>query len=152
MSNFKPKRIFLVVGILLVLLFGILWFANPQQVAHSGLSGLIALQEVSQKSVPYDRAIASDKPAVIEFYANWCTTCQEMAIGLKELHQQYGEEVNFVMLDIDRPEWTEQLKQYQVTGVPQITLLNSEHRVVKTLVGMIPETVLDRIFYRLITS
>lgn len=152
MSDVKQKKIPLVVGILLTLLFATLWLENPQEVAHSALSGSIALHEISQKSVPYDRAIASDQPAVIEFYANWCSTCQEIAIGLRELHQQYGDRVNFVMLDIDRPEWTEQLKQYQVTGVPQIALLNSEHRVVKTLVGMIPKTVLDRILAQLISG
>ncbi len=108
----------------------------------SSLSGLMALRATAATTVPYESALTSPKPALIEFYANWCTTCQALAPTLQVLHEQYQDEVNFVMLNIDDPRWSAQVNQFQVTGVPQLTLLRANHTVAKTLIGTVPKQVL----------
>jgi thiol-disulfide isomerase/thioredoxin len=69
-----------------------------------------------------------------------------MAPILHHLHQQYGEAVNFVMLNIDDPQWAEQIDHYQVTGVPKLLFLDADRNVAKTFVGKVPETVLQQVF------
>ncbi|MEO0770675.1 MAG: thioredoxin domain-containing protein, partial [Cyanobacteria bacterium J06649_4] len=38
-----------------------------------------SLSEMADKAMPLETAMANGKPTLIEFYANWCTSCQAMA-------------------------------------------------------------------------
>ena len=114
------------------------------------LSGLVTLKAMAAESMPYDVAIASPQPTLIEFYADWCTTCQGMSATISNLHQQYGDDVNFVMLDIDDPQWATQVKDFGASGVPQFTLLDAQHEEVKTWVGKVPKPVLANVFDQLL--
>ena len=105
------------------------------------LSGLVGLKRMAAVTMPYENAIASPNPTLIEFYADWCTTCQSMSPTVESLHQQYGEQINFVMLDIDDPQWAEQIAQYSATGVPQFTLLDATNESVETWVGKVPKPI-----------
>lgn len=110
------------------------------------LSGLVTLKEMARESVAYGDAIATEKPVFIEFYADWCTSCQGMSSTVADLHQTYGDSINFVMLDIDDPQWATQVKTYDASGVPQFTLLDAHHEEVKTWVGKVPKSILASVF------
>ncbi|GAB4537666.1 MAG: hypothetical protein Tsb0014_26690 [Pleurocapsa sp.] len=110
------------------------------------VTNLATLRNLAKESVPYEIAIDNNKPTLLEFYADWCTTCQGMATIVKDLHQQYGDHANLVMLDIDDPKWQKQIEQYRVTGVPQFTFLNSQQQVIKTLIGKVPKTIFVSFF------
>lgn len=114
------------------------------------LSGLMTLKSMAAEAVPYGDAIASTKPTLIEFYADWCTTCQGMASTMADLHQQYGDTINFVMLDIDDPQWAGQVADYGASGVPQFTVLDAHHSEVNTWVGKVPKTILANVFDQLL--
>jgi thiol-disulfide isomerase/thioredoxin len=142
----------LVVAILsFVFIAGIFWTTRMDGAATStsSLTGLVAIKNMAQQSISYEIALANNKPTLLEFYADWCTTCQSMAPVLSKLHQEYGDRINFVMLNIDRPEWAQQLKQYGVTGIPQITFLDRGEEVVQTVVGRVPKTTLEEIMNKL---
>jgi thiol-disulfide isomerase/thioredoxin len=138
-----------IVGAIALLFVAGLFLAFRADVAatsSSSLTGLATLRQMAQQSVEYDVAINNNKPTILEFYADWCTVCQSMALKLSNFKQQYGEAVNFVMLNIDEPQWSEQVKQYQVTGIPQLVLLDGDRAIVKTFVGEVPGSVLNPIF------
>ena len=46
------------------------------------------------------KALKSGKPLVVDFAADWCPDCQQMAPVLLELKQQLGRDVEFVTLDV----------------------------------------------------
>lgn len=110
------------------------------------LSGLMTLKSLAAESVPYEVALTSPKPTLIEFYADWCTTCQSMSATVNSLHEQYGAQMNFVMLDIDDPQWADQVEAFSASGVPQFTLLNSRHQSVHTWVGKVPKPIFTDAF------
>lgn len=110
------------------------------------LSGLMTLKAMAAEAMPYETALANQKPIFIEFYADWCTTCQSMASTVNALHKAYGEQVNFVMLDIDDPQWAEQVAEFGASGVPQFTLLDGTQQSVKTWVGKVPQPVFRSVF------
>ncbi len=114
------------------------------------LSGLMTLKALASESVPYETALTSQKPTLIEFYADWCTTCQSMSATVSSLHEQYGAKMNFVMLDVDDAQWAEQVKSFNASGVPQFTLLNSEHQSVHTWVGKVPKPIFKDAFKQLL--
>ncbi|MGD1853404.1 MAG: thioredoxin domain-containing protein [Leptolyngbyaceae cyanobacterium] len=118
--------------------------------SYTPLSGLMTLKEMAAEAMPYEDAIASPNPTLVEFYADWCTTCQGMSPTIAELHQNYRDRINFVMLDIDDPQWAEHVAQYEAFSVPQFTLLNADEREVKTWVGKVPKPILANIFDQLL--
>lgn len=114
--------------------------------SSSSLSGLVTMKKMAVESVSYDVAMNSDRPTVLEFYANWCTTCQGMAPTMEKLDAEYGEKVNLVMFDIDDPQWVDIIQKYRVTGVPQFTFLDSDRKIKKTLVGKVPQSIMAQYF------
>lgn len=64
-----------------------------------------SLTALAKASVPFDQALNSGKPTFLEFYANWCTSCQAMAGDMGRLREDYGDRVNFVMLNVDNSKW-----------------------------------------------
>ena len=134
---------------ILVVLIGMLWGVPVQA---SGLSGLMALKAMAQDAVPYERAIGNHKPMFLEFYADWCSTCQTMAPTMRQLHDEYEETVNFVMLNIDDPQWFPQIEEYQVQSIPQVILLDGNQAEVKTWVGQVPAPILSEALAQLSTS
>ena len=65
-----------------------------------------------------------------------------MSSTVTKLHQQYGQQINFVMLDIDNPQWARQVEYYRATGIPQFSLLDSSGQSVDTWVGKVPSSIL----------
>jgi thiol-disulfide isomerase/thioredoxin len=153
MDSTQPKlRLYLLAG-LFILFCSVSFFLtrlDRAAASPSSLAGLAALREMAQQSVPYDIALSNGKPTLLEFYADWCTSCQSLAPTLSKFHEEYGSQVNFVMLNVDEPQWSQQLKQYQVKGVPQFFFMRSDRSVVKTLVGSVPEPILGKLFEQLV--
>ncbi|MEO0940225.1 MAG: thioredoxin domain-containing protein [Cyanobacteria bacterium J06642_12] len=134
-------------------------FSNPPSAfASSLLSGFAALKQAASSSVPYGVAAADSKPVLIEFYADWCSVCRAMAPTVAELHDRYGEQVNFVMLDIDEPQWAEQVREFRVVGVPYFAFVSSspcgtgDRQVLQTLVGKHPNVVMVEALERLLSA
>ena len=141
---------FLITGILLLFL-GINFIFKPNQLANisnSTIRGLALMRVMASQTMPYQEAITNDKPSLIEFYADWCTTCQSMSPVLKNLKENYDQQINFVMINIDYPENNQLIKQYQVIGVPQWNFLNSQGKIIENLTGKVPKKVLESILLK----
>lgn len=113
------------------------------------LNGLAAMRSMAKQSIPYEVAATNGKPTLIEFYADWCSTCQSLAPSLNNLHQKYGENVNFVMLNVDDPMWSKQIKNYGANSIPYLVFLSAEREVKEVLVGKPPERVIEPILISL---
>jgi thioredoxin-like negative regulator of GroEL len=114
---------------------------TPQ--SASPVSGLMALKASARAAMPYDLAMTNGKPTLIEFYANWCTTCQAMAPTLDVVHQRFGSDLNRVMVNIDEPQWREPIQQFGVTGVPHLVLRAGDGAIADTFVGKVPKSILS---------
>ncbi|MDJ1170513.1 thioredoxin domain-containing protein [Roseofilum sp. BLCC_M154] len=117
-------------------------FPKSPPVLSSSLTGLQQLKVSVQAAVSYSLAIENSLPTVIEFYANWCTTCQSMAPAVHKIEQEYDKQINWVMINIDNPEYTDTIEQYQVQAVPQFTFLDAENVWQNNLMGKIPQSIL----------
>ena len=87
-------------------------------------------------------AFANGKPTYLEFYAEWCEICKEMASEVTELKNDFDNEINFVFLNVDNPKWDKFIKRFKVNGIPQINLIDSNSNLQATLIGLQEETTL----------
>jgi thiol-disulfide isomerase/thioredoxin len=106
--------------------------------------GTITLASLEKDAVPLDVALANDKPTVVEFYADWCEVCKESAPAVYDVERAYGEDVNFVMLNIDNTKWGGEMDQYGVDGIPHLVFLDEFGKSEGQVVGKFPKTALEQ--------
>ncbi|HEY9650176.1 MAG TPA: thioredoxin family protein [Coleofasciculaceae cyanobacterium] len=105
-------------------------------------TGATSLEAQAEESVPLEVALSNGKPTFMEFYANWCTSCQAMAKDLSELKQQYADSVNFVMLNVDNSKWLPEILKYRVDGIPHFVFLGQDGNAIAQAIGEQPRPVL----------
>ncbi len=101
------------------------------------------LGELAEEATPLEVALANGKPSLVEFYANWCTSCQAMAPEMKEIKEEYGPKLNFVMLNVDNNKWLPELVKYRVDGIPHFVFLDPEGVAIAQTIGEMPRTIMS---------
>jgi thioredoxin 1 len=80
--------------------------------------------------------LQSDKPTIIDFWAEWCAPCRQISPIIKELAEQHGEKVKIVKMDIDSNPSTP--GQFGIRAIPTI-LAFKNGEVVQQLQGARPK-------------
>ena len=102
-----------------------------------------ALDALAKESTPLEVAISNGKPTLMEFYADWCPSCQEMAKDLGELKQQYADKLNFVMLNVDNTKWLPEISRYRVDGIPHFVFLGKDGEAIAQSMGEQPRPIME---------
>ena len=83
------------------------------------VSGVALLKQMEKESVPlqvcnflatndhchihidiyHQTALCNNKPTVVEFYADWCESCKELAPTVRALEFKYRDDINFVTIN-----------------------------------------------------
>nr|WP_315399937.1 thioredoxin family protein [uncultured Duganella sp.] len=62
--------------------------------------------------------LQSAKPVIVDFTADWCGPCKSLKPILRDLANEYADEVEFLAVDADTN--PELCKQYQVRSLPTL--------------------------------
>jgi thioredoxin 1 len=81
------------------------------------------------------QVLASETPAVVDFWSTTCPPCQVMSGLLAELGPQFVGRVNIFKLRVDQN--PEMAARYQVRSVPTLVLFRNG-RPVERIVGLLP--------------
>lgn len=108
------------------------------------------------------------KPVFLEFTSPTCPHCAKMTPIVKKLYEKYGNKIVFLSVMVSDNEKTDELcskfigehgvswthlidrdlkvfKAYGVEGTPTYIIIDSEHRIVKKLIGEQSESMLDNV-------
>ena len=102
-----------------------------------------SLEAQATQAQPIDLALSNGKPTLMEFYANWCTSCQAMAGDLAQIKESYGDRVNFVMLNVDNTKWLPEMLRYRVDGIPHFLFMNAQGEAIAEAIGEQPKGILE---------
>ncbi len=92
--------------------------------------------------------LKSEKPAVIDFWAEWCAPCRQISPIFKDLAERYGDRVNIVKMDIEANPNTP--AQYGVRAIPTI-LAFKNGQVIEQLQGARPKADFEAMIEKLLT-
>jgi thioredoxin 1 len=85
--------------------------------------------------------LASDKPVVVDFWAEWCGPCKMISPLLEEIAGEHAEKLVVAKVNID--ENPEVARRYQIMSIPTISVF-SGGQVVKSIIGAKPKAALLR--------
>ena len=88
-----------------------------------------------------DDVLASDKPVLVDFWAEWCGPCKMVAPVLEEIATQHSDKLTVAKLNID--ENPQIAQQFQIMSIPTMSVFQGG-KIVKTIVGAKPKSALLR--------
>ena len=93
------------------------------------------LKSFGELSVDPEIAFTNNKPTFLEFYAEWCEVCKEMAPQVSAFKDEYEKDINFVFLNVDNQKWGHYIQKFEVNGIPQINLFDRKGDLISTIIG-----------------
>ena len=96
--------------------------------------------EVQNKDDFINKVLNSEKPVLVDFWAEWCGPCKAIGPALEEIAGEKIESLSIVKLNIDENPLTPQ--KYNVRGIPTL-LIFKNGEVVAEKMGALPKSQLE---------
>lgn len=84
--------------------------------------------------------LASEKPIMVDFWAEWCGPCRAVSPILDQIASEYSDKIDVVKMNVD--ENPDIPMQYQITSIPTMKVFKGGE-VVKTVIGAKPKPALE---------
>lgn len=80
--------------------------------------------------------LKADKPALVDFWADWCGPCRMIAPSVKAIAEEYGDKMVVAKMDVDDNPAVP--GRYGIVGIPTLMLFK-DGEVVERITGALPK-------------
>ena len=84
---------------------------------RGGMDSQSPMEQLARRSIAPDVALSNGRPTILEFYADWCQACREMAPAMLSLEQNTRQQLDIVLVNVDNPRWSDLVDDYDVNGI-----------------------------------
>ncbi len=85
--------------------------------------------------------LQSDKPVLVDFWAEWCGPCKMVAPVLEEIAGDHADKISIVKLNIDENPGV--ARDYSIMSIPTMAVFQGG-KIVKSIVGAKPKAAILR--------
>ncbi|CAM9753830.1 unnamed protein product [Ectocarpus sp. 4 AP-2014] len=118
-----------------------LFFFQHAAIAPAQANPVVLLRAMETTSAPLATALTNGKPTVVDFYADWCENCKAMAPSMREIEEQFKNQINFVVVDGSAEKNYDLVDAFRVDGIPHLAMVNGNGEVETAIIGAVPKDV-----------
>ena len=85
--------------------------------------------------------LKSDKPVLVDFWAEWCAPCRMIAPIVEELAAEYDGKIKFAKMDVDANGTTPMT--FGIRGIPTLIVFK-DGKPIEQVVGAVPKSILKK--------
>jgi thioredoxin 1 len=137
------KSVIIVAGLVIIIVLGFIFLSrdkndlnntsfdpNKNVTSTSTTSGnVITINENSFQS----EVLNSDKPVIVDFYADWCGPCRRLAPIMEQLSTQYSGKIKFCKLNVDQNQNLS--AKYRIDAIPHLIVFKNG-KPVDNIIGL----------------
>lgn len=86
---------------------------------------------------------AGNRPAILDFYADWCGPCKTLAPIFEELSKEYEGEIDFYKVDTEKEQ--ELAAMFGIRSIPTIMFMNTDGKEPQVVQGALPKPQLKEV-------
>jgi thioredoxin len=90
---------------------------------------------------PNEWTYLGDKPAIIDFYADWCPPCKAIAPTLDKLAKKYNNQIYIYKVDVDKER--ELAQHFGIASIPTLLFVPTEGKP-EIVSGALPEAEFEK--------
>jgi len=108
---------------------------NEKVQAQTNKSMITSIENVEHLNKVIE--ISNERLLMLEFYADWCPPCKDLAPILEKIAKEKSSTVSIYKIDVDRHR--ELMDSFRVTGIPHVSFVKNKENVF-SLTGLYPKT------------
>jgi thioredoxin 1 len=89
----------------------------------------------------FQELINSEKPTLVDFFAEWCGPCKTMKPVLEELKQKVGDNATIIKIDVDKNPAI--ANQFAIQSIPTLIIFK-KGAIVWRQMGAVPANILEK--------